>query len=1064
MSKIWCFARQIAAFSVMVSLFTVFFSFGAAKSNAQEIEQKAVPFEKFSKADAATRAARDKSKDFVRVKISSPNDAKKIARLGTVIEDYGSFAIIAKSKASEFRAGELEFQSLETTINLPNGGFEPVYDAPRETVAPNTEAASGKGYYIVQFTGIVKDEWLDSLRGIGIEVLQYVPHQAFFVYADGEAIGKLNNHSRVRWIGRLAPEHKLSPELNSFVRQVESETAMFDVAVFARADLAEARGRIARSMRGRVLTEMRLPNNFFNIVRIEASPAEIAEIAKIPDVVRVDQFEKPQIEDERSAQIVAGNYTNPTTLSPAGYNPLAQFGVDGTGVTVAVSDDGISIPGNGGFYLTANNTIDGPLRGTTMGASGGHGHINASIIAGNTPFDILDPTGYNYGIGIAPKANIINIPFLKTGNDTTDLQSVDDTLNTLGPNGVKGTISNNSWGNGLNNNSYDSYAGMYDGFIQDASIASSIDPITMVFSAGNSGPGANSLTRPKASKNSIVVGNSENVRPELGGTGADNMDDLRGSSSRGPTADGRIKPDVTAPGTVITGSRAGNCSSVTSCFDTNHAYSSGTSHAAPQVAGAAALFTQFWKNGNGGAYPSPALIKAAIINTAQEMNGLTTNTAAIPNGNEGWGRIYLKNMFNTGVPIKYVNETVAFSNAGESVVYTGTVANSSKPFRISLVWTDPPGTGNPALVNNLDLTVTVGGSTYRGNVFSGGSSTTGGANSTVDNVENVYLPAGIPAGTPVTISVAATALNGNGILGNNDSTDQHFALVGYNFTEQSVPSAKSPVDFDGDGKTDVSIFRPSLGQWWYLRSSNGGNAAFQFGAATDRLSPADYTGDGKTDIAFFRPATGEWYILRSEDASYMSFPFGAAGDLPVSGDFDLDGKADPAVFRPSTREWFILKSTGGTIITTFGAAGDVPVVADYDGDGQSDIAIYRPSVGEWWINRSSGGTIAFRFGLSTDKPVQGDYSGDGRADAAFFRPSSGEWFILRSEDSSFYSVPYGLNGDQPSPGDYDGDGKFDTAVFRPSNSTWFVNRSNAGSLIVGFGMTGDNSVPNAIVP
>lgn len=109
------------------------------------------------------------------------------------------------------------------------------------------------------------------------------------------------------------------------------------------------------------------------------------------------------------------------------------------------------------------------------------------------------------------------------------------------------------------------------------------------------------------------------------------MDDLRSSSSRGPTGDNRIKPDITAPGSYVTGGRAGNCSSVTSCFDANHAYSIGTSHAAPQVAGAAALFTQFWRNNNVGQNPSPAIIKAAVINTGQDMGGSNV-TAPVPNG------------------------------------------------------------------------------------------------------------------------------------------------------------------------------------------------------------------------------------------------------------------------------------------------------------------------------------------------------------------------------------------------------------------------------------------------
>ncbi len=273
------------------------------------------------------------------------------------------------------------------------------------------------------------------------------------------------------------------------------------------------------------------------------------------------------------------------------------------------------------------------------------------------------------------------------------------------------------------------------------------------------------------------------------------------------------------------------------------------------------------------------------------------------------------------------------------------------------------------------------------------------------------------------------------------------------------------LDFDGDGKTDIGIFRPSSGEWWLNRSSSGQTVAAQFGAGTDRVVSGDYTGDGKTDIAFWRPSNGNWFILRSEDGSFFSFPFGTAGDVPVPADYDGDGKADAAVFRPSTGTWYINKSSGGTIIGQFGQLGDVPVTADYDGDGKSDIAIYRPSAGEWWIQRSSNATVyAFQFGLSADKPVHGDYTGDGKADVAFFRPSTGQWFILRSEDSSFYSVPFGTVGDVPVPGDYDGDGKFDTAVFRPALNTWFIQRTTAGTAILNFGAAGDLPVPNAFVP
>ena len=287
--------------------------------------------------------------------------------------------------------------------------------------------------------------------------------------------------------------------------------------------------------------------------------------------------------------------------------------------------------------------------------------------------------------------------------------------------------------------------------------------------------------------------------------------------------------------------------------------------------------------------------------------------------------------------------------------------------------------------------------------------------------------------------------------------DRDYALARY-FSRAAL------FDFDGDAKTDISIFRPSVGEWWILKSSNGENAALQFGNSSDKFAPADYTGDGKTDAAVFRPSTGEWFILRSEDLSYYAFPFGISGDIPAPGDFDGDGKADAVVFRPSTGIWYINKSSGGIIIEQFGMSGDVPVVADYDNDGTSDIAVWRASAGQWWIKRSTLGLISFNFGNSLDKPVQGDYTGDGKADAAFWRPSTGEWFVLRSENFSYYAFPFGATGDIPAPGDYDGDGKFDAAVFRPSGSTWYVKRSTAGILIQVFGQSGDNPVPSAFVP
>lgn len=274
------------------------------------------------------------------------------------------------------------------------------------------------------------------------------------------------------------------------------------------------------------------------------------------------------------------------------------------------------------------------------------------------------------------------------------------------------------------------------------------------------------------------------------------------------------------------------------------------------------------------------------------------------------------------------------------------------------------------------------------------------------------------------------------------------------------------LDLEGDNKTDISIFRPEAGEWWYQKSSDANlPQVIKFGQETDKLVPADYTGDGIADIAVWREDTGEWFVLRSDDYSFFSFPFGANGDIPVPADFDADGKDDAAIFRPDEGNWYINNSFDETTtIIQFGIAEDIPVAKDYDGDGYTDIAIYRPSNSQWWINESTDGLAVYKFGDFGDKAVPGDFTGDGKADVAVWRMLTGEWFILRSEDISFFSFPFGSDGDIPVASDYDGDGKTDPAVFRPSNNTWFLQQTTDGFKAVSFGSENDIPIPSAFTP
>ncbi|MBV6495167.1 MAG: hypothetical protein DCC44_01500 [Acidobacteria bacterium] len=433
--------------------------------------------------------------------------------------------------------------------------------------------------------------------------------------------------------------------------------------------------------------------------------------------------------------------------------------------------------------------------------------------------------------------------------------------------------------------------------------------------------------------------------------------------------------------------------------------------------------------------PNNSAPNAAFANDPGAVNAAALETPAI-NITSPASVISFKNSYNT-------------ENTFDGAVFEIKIGSGS--------WTDIVTAGGSFTSGGYNGTI----STNFGSPIGGRQAWTGNSNGFINS--SVNLPASA-AGQSVQfrwIMASDSSVSATGI-----AIDDVAVTSGYVCGGSATP-VTSRADFDGDGKTDLSVFRPSEGNWYSQQSTAGFNA-LHWGASGDVIVPGDYDGDGKADFAVWRandtPGVTDFYILNSNGFTVTGISHGLTGDIPVAGDFDGDGKADAVVFRPSDGNWYIWSSQGQTtLVIPFGTSTDIPVALDSDGDGKANLAVYRPSENTWYVMDATGSQVnTYAFGATGDRLVPADYDGDDKDDLAVFRPSNGTWYILNSSNGSVSFIPFGASGDVAVPGDYDGDGKDDVAVYR--GGVWYVNRSTAGFVVANFGLGSDQPVPTGYLP